>query len=452
MAYLTIGPEEFLQGESPLEYDPKGGFSSISYGLNLDRVPGVLYFSPSATDRGSTTLTGKIIASADDQNLSHNDKYFLDEEGAFYRLDGVTFVKRQTAPAGTFQEGTSDMLQFGLVTYATSTDGLWALTGSDLDSLDKTTTLSLTTGYRHPMERVESEVFIGNKNLIYYFDNAGNTGTAFTLPPEINVTSLRKHPDGRTLLAFCGTLQDLAHAEGGDGRVYFCNPRTRLWDREVQIATQVEGTRVVGGIVYATWGKTFGYFNGNGLVPLKKFLTSGTTYSHAISNMDDIVITRDGLNVLAFGDLGSGSVWWRPYRNNTDSNNINCVTYKGSDVLLVGFGDATTGILHEVDLSTAGTNGILYTKRYYFPQQIKVRRIEVLHTDTSTSRFILANVATDDAGTVATFKDATYTAVTSNKTRVDNPGIVTDILQFRLQPITTGLGFRQIRVHYDPID
>lgn len=444
MANIEIKGSTFIRGESLSNDLDNAGFSPESYGLNLTKARGMLYFAESPTELGGATLTGNLIAGADDRNYLGNDKYFLDDAGAFYTLSGATFTKRQDS-ASTFVLGTSDLVQFNLTTYATSTDSLHELTGGDLASCERLWGASLDSSFRHPLEVVEDEMFVANKNVIYYLNNAGTTGTAFTLPTQVNVTSLRKHTDGRTLLAFCGTTGDSngAHTRAGKGKIYFCDPILRDWIKEVDLESQVEGTRNVGGIIYCTWGKAVGYFTGDGVKRLKPLETSTTTYSHSMSNMEDILLIRDGQYVLAFGDLGAGNVWWKNHR---DSATINMLAYQGSNKLLVGTAGAD---LNQINYDNAGVNGVFRTNRMFFGNEVVIRRFDLIHDTTtanSTRAFFSERLY---GGTTNTIFDRTWP--TATRTTRFPADVKTDMFQLDITPSSGAIGYNYIRIQYEPI-
>lgn len=447
MAILEINKNNFLSGESSADFASDKGFSPDSRGLNLINKRGSLALNAVATDRGGAVLTGNIIASANDANFLGNDKYFIDDEGAFYTLNGTTFTKRQTA-SGTFTLGTSDLIQFKLVTYATSNGAVYEMTGSNLATLQNWWD-GLNTNVRHPMEIVEDELFIADQNIIYFW-NGTSSGTAFTLPTQSRVTTLRKHPDGRTLLAFTSKTDDFSHTQNQNASVYYCDPNLRDWTREVKLESQVEGSHVNGGVVYVTYGKNFGFFDGNGLQPLKRLNTSGTTYSHNIISFEDIVMFRDGLHVRAFGDLGAGNIFWSAFYNETNTNNINCLSYKGDNVLLIAFQGATagTGLLQEQDYDSIGTTGRFYSNRIDFGQEVHISRIDLLHdATTAITRFILYSRDLTDTENI--IEDKTSGGITT-KIRIQTD-IKIDIFQLFLSPQNDDLRFYAIRIHYDPI-
>lgn len=455
MPVIPINAKNFIAGESSADYVSDKGFSPSSYAVNLTKKRGVLHFGNTVTDRSGAVLTGNIIASADDRNYLGNDKYLLDDEGAFYTLSGSTLTKRQDS-ASTFIQGTSDLVQFNLVTYATSTDSLHELTGADLATCERLWGASLDASFRHPLEIVEDEMFVANKNVIYYLNNSGTTGTAFTLPTQVNVTSLRKHTDGRTLIAFCGTTGDLngAHTRPGIGKAYLCDPILRDWIKEIDLEEQVEGSKTVGGVIYVTYGNRVGYFNGEGVSFLKQLDTSSVTYSHNLSNWNDILLVRDGFGIKAFGDLGAGRVWWSMYNNqeSTTSKHLNFISAKGSNLILTGYApSAGAGLLYEIDPGGDSQAGIFYSNRIDFGQEVNIKRIDIIHDQTNSVGITAFSVWYRDTNDTETFIERpSYSSMSASRTRIQTH-ITTDIFQLKLTQDNDIIGFKAIRIYYEPI-
>jgi hypothetical protein len=302
MPIININWRNFISGESSTDFTPDGGFSPKSFGLNLTKERGVLHFAENPTDI-SSNLADDIVATCIDPELSGNDLYLVGDDAHFYRLNGTTLTDVITG-GNTYQLGTSDMIPFEGSFFATSQNAV-AMFNNNIGTLTENWWSGLSTGVRHPMEVVETELFIADDNVIYYWDGSAS-GTAFTLPTTQNVTTLRRHPDGKTLLAFTGDAKDFSHGRNGGGKVYYCDPTIRDWTREVVIETQVEGSRTVGGTIYVTFGDNVGYFDGNGLKFLRK-LSNATTYSQGMNKFEDLFIIRDSNTVKAFGDLGPRS-------------------------------------------------------------------------------------------------------------------------------------------------
>lgn len=456
MAILDIDAKNFISGESTTDEISDRGFSPSSYGLNLTKSRGVMNFNATATDRGSTTLTGAPVASGIDSDTT-NDQYFVDDDSKFYLLSGATFTLKQTG-ANTYQLGTTDLINFSGTgsekMYVTSRESI-AQTSLDFASLEENWWSGLDTNFRHPMETVEGEMFIGNGNIIYFW-NGTSSGTAFTLPTGVNVTSLRRHTDGRTLLAFASAKKNFSHTVPGNSYVYYCDPTIRDWTREISLEAQVEGTRVVGGVVYCTYGKNFGYFNGSGLELIKKIDNSGITYSHSMTNIDEILYVRDGIYVLGYGNIGAGNVWWKTWRNGASgggSKDVSTLTSKGDNTLLIGANDgAGGGLIKELDFDNTGTDGVFRTNYTVFPTDIQITRIDIYHdiTDSAgTSAFQVAIL--NDLDSLSTIKDVTYTNESTKRTRINCDVKVEGRLKLYITPVTDTIGFRHVRIYYASI-
>ena len=459
-----INWNDLIKGEGPSDYIPSHGFSPTgSYGLNMTKTRGKVYFTEPDTDRGGATLTDDVIAMAYDKTLSGNDAYILDDGGAVYTLAAGTLTKRQTITADTFIVGTSDLLQYESAVgspflFATSQTRIIRFTGPNLDGAAPDTDFwsGLNTGVRHPLERVEDKLYIGDFNLIHAYDGTTTTSAEITLPPYVNITSLRKHPDGRTLLAFCGISQNFGHTRGGGGRVYYIDTILKDWTREVVLESQVEGTRVVGGTIYVTYGDNLGYFDGNGLQFLKKLTipstdstTTNATYSHCMASMEDILIVRNDTQVIAYGDLGAGKVFWKSYTGN--ARTLTCVFYLGDNKMLYAY--QTSGSVEklvEVDYDNIGVNGAFTTNHYFFGQMVQIKRIIVLHDVTNsagTSRFQIES-RKHSGGSTSIIEDRTYTNQNTNRSRF-NVDIKTDVFQLYFAPTTDDIGITAIMIYGD---
>lgn len=457
MQSYTLKAKHFLAGESVSEWDDNGGFSPESYGLNLTYKRGNLYFSPSPTDRGGATLTGNILASCFDPASLGNDAYHLDDDGAFYTLNGATFTKKQTVTADTFLLGTSELLPFQGNIYATSLTRVIQLT-NNFAAVDSSWWTGLQPACRHPIERVEDKMYIGDLNVIQIFDGTNTSGTgagSITLPLNVNVTSLRRHPDGKNLIAFAGQTIDYSHTRPNAGYIYIVDTNLKTWVREIAIEAQVEGSRLVGGVVYVTYGDQLGYFTGSGIKFLKKLQTSATTYSHNMSNMEDIFLIRDGTNIKAYGDLGRGKVWWTILKNNTNSQNINNIQYKGSKTILMAFSDgAGNGYLQEYDMTTVGQLGSFYSNKVEFGKRVMIRKMVILHTTTNasgTSRFVITGISQEDVTSTPIIFDKAYQSQTVFRTVIECQHEC-EIWQFTLGMSNDILGFKYIRFYYEPVE
>lgn len=447
-----ITAKDFILGESQSAYIADRGFSPTSYGLNLTKERGALYFKEASTDRGSTTLTGNLVAKGKDSDTA-NDQYFVDDEAAFYTLLSATFTKQFTG-VNTYTLGTTDIKNFagsGSELMYVSSQTAIAQCALNFATVTENWWTGLTSSYRHPLEEIEGELFIADGNIIYFW-NGTTSGTAFTLPAGKQVTTMRRHPDGKTLIAFATDKANYSHTAPSEGYAYFCDPSIRDWTREIKLESQVEGTRLVGGVLLCSYGTTIGYFNGDGLSFLKKQATSGTTYSQSMDNMDDIFLVRDGPYVLAFGDLGAGKVWWKMV-GNVGLNNLNIVMHKGDSVILfAGTDGAGGGTLYEVDMKNSGSDGVFRTNQLNFGGEAKVKRIDLYHDATNTAGTTTIQLATlDDSGSLATIEDRVHVNQNVKFDRFDCDVKVQGTSQFFLNPQNDDIGYRVIRIYYDPV-
>lgn len=457
---LTIDFKNYVLGESSTARLADKGFSPQSYGLNLIKEKGTLYFQEIDTDR-STNLEGEIVCFANDPDFLGNDAYILDDEGKFYTLSGSTLTKRQTDSSNTYQVGTSDMLKYKGSVFATSQDDIAKLDGGNLTSIDDDW-WSVTRGhggtqlaYRHPLEVVEDTMYIGDKNLIHTWDGTTSVASAMTLPDGVNIVTLRRHPDGRNLIAFCGVTANYGHGRNGGGIIYIIDTVNLEFIREIPIEAQVEGSRNVGGVIYVTYGDKLGYFNGDGLTWLRDLTAGSTTYSHQMTNAEDILIVRDNTDVLAFGDLGAGKVWWRMWRANTGSySSFTAIGYKGNNTILIGYTDSTSAVekLKEIAIRNAGIIGAFYSNNELAGQNIAIRRVEIDHTETPASginAFLLQ--LKDRVGNNLYSDTVSYTNNPQSQSRIDLDAFC-DMLQVVITPSNGAMGFRQIRVYGETIE
>lgn len=448
MQTITIKAKHFASGESTFDYGDDHGFSYESGPLNLLVHPGWVYSQGGNGDISGGILTDNPIASAVDPTYLGNDLYILGDGGKFYTLNTTTLSLKQTVAADTFAIGTSDLLPFKGNIYATSTSRVIQLT-SNFAAVDSSWWTGLDSTSRHPLERVEDKMYIGNLNVIEIFDGTNTSGTgagSITLPTNVNITSLRRHPDGKTLIAFCGQTIDYSHTRPNGGLVYLVDTNLKQWTREIQTNSQVEGSRLVEGVVYTTYGANVGYFTGSGIKFLKKLQTSTVLYSNQLSNIEGILLVCDGLNVKAFGSIGLGKVWWTIGAGNAT---LKMVGNQGNGNFVFGF---ATNTLYQLNTASVGTSGgPFYTNRYQFGQEVMIRRIVIVHTATvaGTNRFIF--YSRDTENTSSAMVDKTYSTAGIVRTTIET-NTRSDFFQGVFSWQNGAMGLKEIVVYFDPIE
>lgn len=388
MQPIVIDTNNFIRGESKTRNSNDGGFSPLTKNINLikTKTDGALHGTPSASSLGVGTMVKEIVAGTVDPAFLGNDAYMVDASGNFYKLSAGTLTKSQTDATNTYQLGTTDIKVFMGEIFATSQGDIAKLT-SGLAALDHdwwTNTRShsaLQTSYRHPMEEVEGVLFIADEYRIHTWDGTTSVASAMSLPTDVNITSLRKHPDGRHLIAFCGTTANFSHIRGSGGKVFIIDTVNLEWIQEVRVEGQVEGSRVVGGVVYVTYGTNFGYFNGSGLVWLRN-LTSATTYSHSITALEDVIVIRDSDELICYGDVGAGRVFWNLADTSFSLTAILAITPK--KILYSYLTGGGTGVLNQIDLDGTENGAQIVTNPISGGVRLWIRRVDVEQDNVSS--------------------------------------------------------------------
>lgn len=434
---LVIDANNLIQGASLNDYTSNAGYSPRTKGINPLKVPGILYPQPPFTN--IENLEGNIVASIADPNYLGNDAYILDDEGKYYTLSGTTLTKRQTDATYSYIKGSSDLIFFNGNVFATSATNVALLTGSNLSTLDEdwwTATRghgSLQVNYRHPMEVVEDTLYIADQNMLHTWDGTTSVPSALVLPNIWNITCLKKHPNGRDLIAFCAETANYSNQKGTRAVAFIINTVTLEFTQEIIIGQQVEGARVVAGIMYVTYGQNLGYFTESGIVFLRKLnvtLFGGNLgYKHHLADMDGHLLVIEDTAVLAFGDLGAGKVFWYPTLNNTiqgTGQNLDSILYIGSGCII--FGTQTSGGVEKLfkqdftsvtNNSNSGNCLEFYTNLMSFPSKVWIRRVEIYHTPLISGHNLYVRLE-DDNSNQTVIGYAEYATVGSQTmTRVD---------------------------------
>lgn len=467
METIVIDANNFILGASLNDNSQNGAYSPKSKGINHLYSQGKLYFQPAETDL-SSSLEGNFIASTPDPTLGGNDAYILDDEGKFYTLNGSTLTKRQTDGAGSYVFGTADMVNFNGEVFATSAQNVIRLTGTDLSTIDATWWTvtrghsSLTNNARHPLLVVEDTMYIADANLLHTWDGTTSVPSALVLPNIWSITAMVKHPNGRDIIAFCTNTADYSHTRGGRAVAFIINTVTLEFTQEIPIDSQVEGARLVGGILYVMYGKNLGYFTDSGVVFLRRLediaLQGGRLgYKHHLGEMEGHLLVVEKDNVLAYGDLGAGKVFWYPLNNKQNAGqNIDAIAVIGTGKLIYGT-QSSGGVekLYKLDYYDNTGNTVstrLYTNRYSFPRKVWVRRIEVQHDTFSASGAGLEIYNVLMSGSVEQVGVHSYTLDGGvNASRYDT-NIYTDNLQLYFSWLNIVQGISKIIIYYEPAE
>ena len=463
---IVIDSANFLQGESINKYTSDAGYSSQSKGVNLFKEKGVLNFQGSNMDY--KLLDGQMIAAIQDPNFLSNYAYLLTDNGSLYTVDasltsaGVTLRQTDATVGHNYTFGTSDMVWFRGALYATCDVDVMYVTGANLTTADKTwwvTTkgkTALQPFYRHPIEVVEDRMYFADGQYINTWDGTTAVEHDITIPPNYNITAMHKHPNGRDLIAFASENTNFSNTVQSRGATFIINTITGEYIQQTTVDDQVEGAKLVGGILYVSYGAKIGYFTDTGIVYLRdldiEYPISGDDlgYKHNLGNMEGHLLIAENTSILAMGDLGAGKVWWHPTISPT-GDKINGVFYVGSKMLLYSTPDGFGGDnLYFQNLGSTSTSGIyptFYTNKYDLPKKAWVRRIEIEHeTIGVSSSFQVSGI--DKNGGTTTLGFGSYSAGNTDFTRIDC-NYYTGMVQLGIRCFDKNLGIKKITIYYE---
>lgn len=467
MENIIITGEILISGVSISDQVADAGYSPLSKGMNHLKERGVLYFQPSRVSLGA--IDGNLIATLNDPNFLSNAAYLLTDNGSLYTLDGSLISSgltlRQTDSTGThdYSFGTSDMIWYQGALYVTCNIDIMRVTGANLTgSVDKAwwvTTkgkTALNSTVRHPMEVIEDTLYIADNNNIHTWDGTTAVENAIALPPNFNITHLNKHPNGRDLIAFGSQTIGASNTYQAKGSAFIIDTVTGEYTQQIGLDDQVEGAKLVGGILYVVYGTKLGYFTETGTVFLRDLdftypLTSTQLgYKHHLGNMEGSLLLIENKAILSLGDLGAGKVWSYPVVNSGSNDDIKGMLYIGSKKLLYGSDDgAGQQSLFTLDfsISASGSFPIFYTNKYQLPKKAWIRRIEIEHENFATNGTLTVS-AKDTVGNLTNLGSTTQASGVTNFSRIEC-NYNTSIIQLAIQVANHNLGIKKITIYYE---
>lgn len=465
---ITIGYDDFINGVASSNEALDGAFSADSIGLNPIIERGLMYGTETGTN-DSTTVVGHTIATADDANASGNDKYYLSVDnssaigtgdGKFYTNNGGTITLRYTDSTKSYQLGTSDMVQYKLSTYATSTNDIIKLDGTDLTSaqdpdwwstVGSPSNTALETDTRHPLLVFEDTLYIGDHNMIHTWDGTTGVDAVLDLADENYIVALGIDSVSGNMLISTTNSQNYSGTQGSQSKVWvwdgFSNKALRVYEVDEMI-TSFQNT---GGITYVFTPTSVGYWNGTGISFLRPLNISpaGDTlvYKHKAFAAENMLFYVEGEIVMALIPVIPGKPAFYPIYNASDD--IDTIGYLGDSHIMASIYDSTSTV-RDVNLMTSGFMGTLKSRKYIFDRQIILRSVKI-ETGTDIN-------ATNSPYTVS-FRDETNTPITvtcENNTTgavrfVEGTANNRRVRSFQIQ-LSGSQGFhglRQVEITYD---
>lgn len=459
MNILTINKKEFQKGMTRDEDDDKGFLDPSSIGVNYFLSKAFTLIPMPQFTTASTIPSGEILASSYDQSYLGDDAYLVDEDGKFYIVDGEVVTYKQIDDVGSYSYGTTDMLVFKGNVYATSRTDIVRLTES-MNTITKSWWTStrgetaLGTTYRHPLVVIEDTMYIADGNKIHTFDGTSSVYAAMSLPTNMNITTMIKSSDGRTLLVFASETVNYSHTKKSLATLYIIDTVTLEFTREIRIVDQVESAVNCNGTIYVTYGNKFGYLTDTGIKFLRDLEISKPIYGSRISVMEDVVLIAEENKILAYGDVnGNGNIFFYVSKSENPYNDIkNILAIKksstiDSDKIMVSYKDVSDNVrIKFLDLSARGTiNQTIKTKKYILGR-VWIRRIDIESEKLASGEYLTLSAIDKDkvSQQIGIYSYAIQGAVRTSRFDCN---LLVDYIQLILE--WKSFGIKQIKIYYE---
>lgn len=471
---LIFDGESFVKGMTTGINTSDGGFTDENnYSVNITAVPGVLHPAANSTDK-TGVLSGVIIASTGDAARvtgATYEKAFITNSGKVLTSDSAqTLTERQAAVAGTFQVGTTDMVEFASAVYVSNTTNVVKLTSvtTPLDTKDETWGsvgfgITLQTGTRRPMIAWSGALWVADRHLLHKYDGTTFSASKLVLKTGQEIVALGIDPSsGKMIISltegnnYSNTLAQVAKVLTYDG--FSAQPT-----RETIVDEMVTAFYPLGGVVFVAYGVNLGYWNGAGISFLRKFKTmtlaaNDLAYKHRFTSIGKTLYVVDGFQLLAYGEVLPGrKVFYFATNNPTNTETLSFVCNLGSNLLGLGVttGGGVTGNFYTFNITsvaTAGSGLAIRTPRYNFPRPVYIR----------SAYLEFNNSIADATGVTLTYQDHLQGgfAETSGTTNNSGAGVYVfenvigflnnkvRMIQFHLEH-SLAIGLRRLVVFYD---
>lgn len=328
---LVLDWRTWLKGMSSSSEIDDGGFSPETEGVNLTAKPGAIYAPAALVDSDTDTrLTGELVASCPDHNVSSISQRLLAADDDKYYLYNGTKISNVAYTGGTASTVTkfySDMIQFAGRTYITCKERIkeWsgASTIADLASFTNTT-------YPHPAIVFENNAFYGDGNVLLKQTTAGGTPTAvLTLSSDQIIIALGiDQGTGKLLISTINNI-NFSFILPIIARLHWYNGSSGTTDKTVIVEDAITAFHSFSGETIIGYKDKIGRINGSGIEFLRQlknvFLDSDyLPTKHNFVNIGNHMYVLDGVEILAYGEVikGAGKIWYYCGKNKVNSNKI----------------------------------------------------------------------------------------------------------------------------------
>lgn len=379
--YLRIDASNFVRGMSTSTEISDGGFAPTSM-VNPLITPGVVYGPGTQTDK-STNVTGLFIASCEDYSAaSPNDRYFVDNEGAYYSWNGTTITKQVTdANTTVYIDGKTDLVSYQGSFYATTTtdvtqwNGAATLTNNWWTSTKSKT--ALNSSVPHPLIVFEKVMWIGDGQYLHNLNNTTANYNVLELESNEVIQALGIDPGNGLMLISVSVGQNASTTLYKTNKVLIYDGYSNKPRRTVIVDERISAFFSVGGVTYVAYGKNLGYWNGSGITFLRKlsdvsFSSSSLPTRHRMTNIDNTLYVADGQYLLAFGEIIKGQkVFYYVMNNTTD---MSLITHLGQGVIGYSY---TTDKFYTLATTVKTVGAELRSNYFNFDEAIDIKEIKI---------------------------------------------------------------------------
>ena len=455
---IELDAKDFIRGMSSSDDIADGGFSPKTNRVNLIAKKGVLHSPATITDK-SANLEGNIIASAGDANVLGNQKYFVTTTGKFFTWKSSTLTLRQTDASGSYLNGTTSAVQFQLQLFATTSNDVVLLAGSDLDTIDATWwtvtkgKTDLQISQRHPLLVFEKKMWIGDKSNLHSWDGITVSENVLALSDEQSIVSLGIEPGTGYMLIGITEGTNYSNTEPQIAKILVWDGFSSKPLRSIIVDDAVNSFYSVGGILFITYGTKLGYWNGNGISFLRTFENvvrwgGSLIYHNKIAKIDNTLYIADGKRILAYGEIVAGrKVFYPAYYAGTD---IDLLADIGNGKLGIGYATAKFDTLDVESIATiTGTD--FYSNKINFPRPVIIRSAFVEYAssvaDGSTPIRLYIYDEKQNSTEFSSFENTTGSAEYSRESLNLDVKVRTMQIYALLQNVNPGI--RRIVISYD---
>lgn len=487
---IQLGADQLTSGMSSSDYATDGALGNNSSQLNPFVTPGIIRGMSDVNDT-NTNLVDNIIASSEDVTGGLKARLVVGDAANYYTIDTTSALTKVFTGTDTSNytfgrtdiENQSNNGGTGAAFVSHGTDiAMW--NGSTTVTEDWWTTIAYYTGTTHPpaLRGVPHPLLNYNTNLWVadgsqlhnIIPDAAIIATS-SVCVNLSVLSLELYStiyalgvDPATGLMLI-SYQDTSNQGDTISSQFFVG----LYDgystglrRKIPVDDLVTAFHNVGGIVYVTYGNKIGYFNGNGIVFLRRLMnvvdsTTTLLYKHRVAHVNNVLLIADGPTIVGYGEPvgGKPKTWFNLGTTLGSTDKATAICPLGSNKFgLFNFATfASEFNFRTYDMSSAvGAGFAIEFNNIYFPRPVFVRRMRVITTGithTNSGNDISINIF-DETGTALPISTANRViAIPNGTTKYTFDFDFTQAKCMAIQPLIIGTtnawGLVRVYIYYD---